>query len=111
MAERKIRATIRDICARLDRRAGRTSVRSAVVPAFVGAGLAMAGCAGTVETDGRSGSGGAGSGGAGAFAGFQPVYGAPDDGGPPIDAAYMAPDAATDAGGQPEYMAPDPDGG
>jgi hypothetical protein len=97
MSESEIRAVLREVCDELDRRA-----RQLLLPAIVGAGLALAGCGDDSKP--------------------VPAYGVPAYGVPMYDARveqgavalYSAP--APDGGRraetsppQPEYMAPAPD--
>ncbi|MFH1130817.1 MAG: hypothetical protein V1754_05740 [Pseudomonadota bacterium] len=114
MSEKEIRATVRQICEDLDKRArylARNGIRKVVLPAVLGAGLAISGCGDETTV---------------------PLYGVPPaeagveagvDQGidtsvdaatdllplPEAAAAYMGPDAGTDLGPIPPYMAP-PDG-
>ena len=138
MSEKEIRRIIQEICADLDRHARMVARqgRKVVLPAVVGASLALGGCdrsvrmmygvpgpdggkikdKGAVKEDGLSTKDGKVAKDSKAISDLAPVYMAPDKG-PQVD--YMAPDAATadlpptppymapDAGVQPPYMAPD----
>lgn len=122
MSEKEIRRIIEEICADLDRHArmlASKGVRKVVLPAVVGASLAVGGCdrvvtpvygvpapdsgkvqdKGVVKKDGK------------VPADLQPVYMAPDRGQAKTDNGaqpdYMAPDARADLPPLPPYMAPD----
>ena len=126
MSEKEIRRIIQEVCSDLDRHArlralASKGVRKLVLPAVVGAGLALGGCVesrslygvpmpdGKVAADAKASKkdGKVGS-------DLAPVYMAPDkgvakvDSGPQVD--YMAPDKGAtkvDTGPMPPYMAPD----
>jgi len=122
MSEKEIRRVIEEICADLDRHArilATRGVRKVVLPAVVGASLALGGCdravrmmygvpvpdggkvkdKGTAKKDGK------------VPADLWPVYMAPDRGPTKTDKGaqpdYMAPDARADLPPTPPYMAPD----
>lgn len=133
MSEREIREVLRSVCEDMDRRARRAvrgGVRKVVMPAVLGAGLALGGGCSDDDIDKKQDASvsdgqvkdGAGD---GVVPGPDAAYFAPDsivymgpDAGPPTpdlgpgnpDLAYMAPPAdgfAPDAGPQIDYMAPD----
>ncbi len=118
MTEKEIRAVIQAVCADLDQRVRQVvtkSVRKVVLPAALGAGLALS--TGACNDDDRSVPTGDAQGqvdGQAVDAGPLPpymaadaaVYAAPFPDGGPVP-PYMAPDI----GPQPDYMAPEPDGG
>ncbi|MFH1130816.1 MAG: hypothetical protein V1754_05735 [Pseudomonadota bacterium] len=133
MSEKEIRATVRQICEDLDKRArylARNGIRKVVLPAVLGAGLAMSGCGDetTVPLYGVPPAE------AGVEAGLDPAYMGPDvgieiDQGvdtccdastdllplPEAAPAYMGPDVGPnpdsmlDDGAAMLYMAPDPE--
>ena len=120
MSEKEIRSVLRSLCEDLDRRARRamrSGMRNVVMPAALGAGLALSGCSDDSSTTIDSGKTDVAIADAGAE-NVQPPYMAPDA------ALYAAPDVrldtAPDATGsemgilysapdglQPPYMAPD----
>ena len=125
MSEREMRQILASLCADLDRRAralGR-GVKKALVPAALGAGLALG--AGACSDDASSPKDArveASTKDMGAE--MSPLYMAPEDAaiqsdvGPTADVGvdlpgtlYMAPDAGTDVGPVPPYMAPGDGGG
>ncbi len=95
MSEREIRRILESVYRELDDRLRKVS-KKVILPAAVGAALALSGCESNVA---------------------EPVYMAPHDAGAELasDAGtdlgplpdYMAPDAGTDLGPLPDYMAPD----
>jgi hypothetical protein len=117
MSEKEIRGILKELCDDLDRRF-RGKIRKVVLPAALGAGVALSAACGdqvTLYAGPPPGNDMA------LEAGAQPEYMAPDPADMGVDVqpigemgilyAGPSPDLGIDNGPQPDYMAPDGDGG